>query len=98
MRVSLASSGPSASVNGSGPPSTRVAQDGVLRQVMRGVLPFFCTAFAGMLYGLTVSTVLLRTTAGFEELSEAVFERDQTIRSLEAPSPFASGAASELRK
>src|SRR5215469_12623882 len=51
-----------------------------------------------MLYGLTVSTTLLSESAGVGALRDAVFERVQTTRSLDAPLPFASGAASELRK
>src|SRR5690348_1050170 len=77
---------------------TSVAQDGVLKQVIKGVWPFFCVAFGGMLYGLTVRTVLLISRAGVTAVSEAVFERDQTTRSLDAPLPFASGAASDLKK
>src|SRR6266568_3786221 len=97
MRVSLLSSGPSASVNGSGPPMMRVAQEGVLRHCIKGVLPFFWSAFGGMLYGLTASTLLLNKSAGLV-LSDAVFASVQMTRSLEAPSPFASAAASELMK
>src|SRR6266567_2011165 len=98
MRVSLTSSGPSASVNGFGPPSIRVAQDGVFKHLIKGVFPFFCSASAGMLYGLTVSITLLKRRPGLAVLSDDVLASVQTIRCLEAPFPLASGAASELMK
>ena len=43
-----------------------------------------------MLYGLTVSTVLLNNRKGLTVLSDAVFESVQMIRCLEAPFPLAS--------
>src|SRR6266700_3269277 len=87
MRVSLLSSGPSTSVNGSGEPSRTVAQAGVLRHRPSGMEPVFCSDLGGILYGLIVRTVLLRLTAGLAMLIDALFVSVHTIKSLEVPIP-----------
>jgi hypothetical protein len=51
-----------------------------------------------MAYGFTVSTELLRLSAGLALFSDCVFVSAQTMRSLEIPVPLASAAASELMK
>src|SRR5437870_730231 len=62
-----------------------------------GILPGFWSDLGGTAYGLTVSTLWLKLSAGLP-LSDWVFVNDQTMRSEETPVPLASSAASELIK